>query len=168
MLAFVKRNFRWIAGGFLLTYFSSFGQTYFISASVAEWQSAFALSHGEFGRLFMFATLASAAFLPWVGRLVDFLPEHHTIMITAPLLAVAALMAAFASSVLVLGVAIFMLRLFGQGMMTHIALTATGRCRWWCSVNRKKGAEKGPDTVLPVNSSRAGCLSGKSVSGPFF
>lgn len=127
MLPFVKRNFRWIAGGFLLTYFSSFGQTYFISASVAEWQSAFALSHGEFGRLYMFATLASAMCLPWVGRLVDVMPEYQTIMITAPLLALAALMAAFAPNVLGLGVAIFMLRLFGQGMMTHIALTATGR-----------------------------------------
>ncbi len=43
MLEFIRRNFRWIAGGFMLTYFSSFGQTYFISASVSEWQAAFGL-----------------------------------------------------------------------------------------------------------------------------
>ena len=70
MYAFLKQNFRWIAGGFLLTYFSSFGQTFFVSASIAEWQAAFDLSHGEFGRLYMFATLASAmcVIMPWPNR----------------------------------------------------------------------------------------------------
>ncbi|MEM7612228.1 MAG: MFS transporter [Pseudomonadota bacterium] len=133
MLAFIRRNFRWLAGGFLLTYFSSFGQTYFISASVAEWQMAFDLSHGEFGRLYMMATLASALCLPFVGRLVDVMPEHKTILIVVPLLALATWLAALASSVAVLVVAIFLLRLLGQGMMTHIALTATGR---WFAAGR--------------------------------
>ena len=50
MFEFLKSNFRWIAGGFLLTYFSSFGQTFFISASISEWQTAFDLSHGEIGK----------------------------------------------------------------------------------------------------------------------
>jgi MFS family permease len=124
---FVRENFRWIAGGFLLTFFSSFGQTYFISASVAEWQAAFDLSHGEFGRLYMFATLASAACLPFVGRLMDTVPAHLVIAAVVPILAGAALTAGFATSIIVLAVAIFLLRLLGQGMMTHIALTATGR-----------------------------------------
>ncbi len=127
MLAFIRRNFRWIAGGFMLTYFSSFGQTYFISASVVEWQAAFELSHGEFGRLYMFATLASALCLPFVGRLVDFVQAHRMIALVIPVLAGAALLAGYASSVPILVVAIFVLRLFGQGMMTHIALTTTGR-----------------------------------------
>lgn len=127
MLSFIKHNFRWIAGGFALTYFSSFGQTYFISASVAEWQSAFGLSHGEFGRLYMYATLGSAACLPFLGRLVDYVAANRMIAFVAPVLAGAVLLAGFATSVLVLAFAIFLLRLFGQGMMTHMALTATGR-----------------------------------------
>jgi len=133
MYAFLKQNFRWIAGGFLLTYFSSFGQTFFVSASVAEWQAAFDLSHGEFGRLYMFATLASALCLPFLGRLVDVVPEHRSVLLVIPVLAAATLMAAFAPSVAVLALAIFLLRLFGQGMMTHIALTATGR---WFALQR--------------------------------
>jgi MFS family permease len=127
MLAFIKRNFRWIAGGFMLTYFSSIGQTYFISASVSEWQAAFGLSHGEFGRLYMFATLASALCLPFVGRLVDVVQAHRTVALVAPVLAGASLLAGYASSVPMLVAAVFLLRLFGQGMMTHIALTTTGR-----------------------------------------
>lgn len=127
MLAFIKHNFRWIAGGFMLTYFSSLGQTYFISASVSEWQAAFGLSHGEFGRLYMFATLASALCLPFVGRLVDVVQAHRTVALVAPVLAGASLLAGYASSVPMLVAAVFLLRLFGQGMMTHIALTTTGR-----------------------------------------
>jgi MFS family permease len=133
MLRFIGNNFRWIAGGFTLTYFSSFGQTYFISASIAEWQSAFDLSHGEIGRLYMFATLASALCLPFLGRLVDLIPAHKMIALVIPVLAGATLMAGYAPSVTVLVIAIFLLRLFGQGMMTHIALTATGR---WFVVER--------------------------------
>lgn len=133
MYAFLKQNFRWIAGGFVLTYFSSFGQTFFVSASIAEWQAAFDLSHGEFGRLYMFATLASALCLPFLGRLVDVVPEHRSVLLVIPILATATLMAAFAPSVVVLALAIFLLRLFGQGMMTHIALTATGR---WFALQR--------------------------------
>ena len=111
----------------MLTFFSSLGQTYFVSASVAEWQAAFDLSHGEFGRIYMFATLASALCLPFAGRLVDVVQPHHMLVVVAPILAGAALLAGYASSVIMLVVAIFMLRLFGQGMMTHIALTTTGR-----------------------------------------
>ncbi len=111
----------------LLTFFSSLGQTYFISASVAEWQALFDMSHGEFGRLYMFATLASALCLPFLGRLLDIFAAHHVLAFVIPSLAFAALLAGFASSIPMLFAAIFLLRLLGQGMMTHTALTATGR-----------------------------------------
>ena len=153
MLAFIKRNFRWIAGGFMLTYFSSLGQTYFISASVSEWQAAFGLSHGEFGRLYMFATLASALCLPFVGRLVDLVPAHRTVALVAPVLAGASLLAGYASSVPMLVAAVFLLRLFGQGMMTHIALTTTGR---WFVVERGRAVSlvvlghQGGEATIPL------------------
>jgi len=110
MLAFITRNFRWLAGGFLLTYFSSFGQTYFISASASQWQAAFDLSHGEFGRLFMWATLASALCLPFVGRLVDIVQAHHAMALVIPVFAGAALLAGTAPSLPLLVFAIFLLR----------------------------------------------------------
>ena len=153
MLKFIANNFRWIAGGFTLTYFSSFGQTYFISASIAEWQSAFGLSHGEIGRLYMFATLVSALCLPFLGRLVDLIPAHRMIALVMPVLAGATLMAGYASSVTVLVIAIFLLRLFGQGMMTHIALTATGR---WFVVERGRAislvvlGHQGGEATIPL------------------
>jgi len=153
MLSFLQQNGRWIGGGFLLTYLSSFGQTFFISASVGEWQAAFDLSHGEFGRLYMLATLASALTLPWFGRLVDIVSEARSVLICIPLLAGATVLAAYAPTVLVLGVAIYFLRLLGQGMMTHIALTATGR---WFAMQRGRAVSlvvlghQGGEATLPI------------------
>ncbi len=153
MIDFLKNNFRWIAGGFALTYFSSFGQTFFISASIGEWRDTFGLSHGEFGRLYMLATLASAMCLPFLGRIVDVVPERRTLVLVIPVLAGATLLAAFAPSVAVLVLAIFLLRLFGQGMMTHIALTATGR---WFALQRGRAVSlvvlghQGGEATLPL------------------
>jgi MFS family permease len=167
LLAFLKDNFRWIAGGFMLTFFSSVGQTYFISASVAEWQAAFDLSHGEFGRLYMFATLASAICLPFVGRLVDVVRADHMIALVIPTLAVAALLAGYASSIPVLVFAIFLLRLFGQGMMTHMALTATGR---WFVAERGRAVSlvvlghQGGEATLPMAVAAITIAYGYSVS----
>ena len=58
-LNFLRENARWLAGGFLLTLFSSFGQTFFISLSAGEIRAEYGLSHGTFGTLYMVATLAS-------------------------------------------------------------------------------------------------------------
>ena len=153
MITFIRQNLRWIAGGFTLTFFSSFGQTYFISASVADWQAAFNLSHGEFGRLYMFATLGSAACLPFIGRLVDVIPVHRLIALVVPALAGAALLAGYATSLPILIIAIFMLRLLGQGMMTHIALTTTGR--WFVAARGRAVSlvvlgHQGGEATLPL------------------
>ena len=68
MFAFLKTNARWIAGGFLLTFFSSFGQTFFIGLSGEELRAKFDLTDGEFGLTYMLATLGSAATLSFLGR----------------------------------------------------------------------------------------------------
>lgn len=132
-LTFIARNARWIAGGFLLTFFSSFGQTFFISLSAGDIRAEYGLSHGQFGGLYMVATLASALTLPWLGRITDLYGAARVTLIIAPLLALGALGMAFSTHVAALVVVIYMLRLFGQGMMTQNALTATGR---WFAANR--------------------------------
>ena len=87
----------------------------------------FGLTHGEFGRLYMSATLASALCIPFSGRLIDVVQTQRMVALVVPILAGAALLAGYASSLPTLIIAIFLLRLFGQGMMTNIALTSTAR-----------------------------------------
>lgn len=132
-LHFVRDNIRWIGGGFLLTLFSSFGQTFFIGLSGNHLRSSFHLSAGGFGAIYMVATLASAASLPWLGRTLDFMPGWKVARFTIPALAAACILMATAPNLAFLTLAIYLLRLFGQGMMTETAFTEVGR---WFVANR--------------------------------
>lgn len=132
-LTFLRANARWLAGGFLLTSFSGFGQTFFIALSSGHLRSEFDLSHGDFGLLYMFATLGSALLLPWVGRSVDVFPVRLVAILTCLTLAGFCLSMSMVNSVTMLFIVIFGLRLSGQGMMTHVSMTAMGR---WYSAQR--------------------------------
>ena len=132
-ITFLRDNARWVAGGFLLTFFSSFGQTFFISLSAGEIRTEYGLSHGGFGTIYMIATLASAASLPQVGKIVDRISVASTVALSAPILTIACLLMAWSHSLALLVLAIYLLRLFGQGMFTHIAMTAMGR---WFAAQR--------------------------------
>ncbi|MEX0346779.1 MAG: MFS transporter [Rhizobiaceae bacterium] len=133
VLMFLRANARWIAGGFLLTFFSAFGQTFYISLSAGFIREEFALTHGDFGALYMFATLASALTITWFGRIVDWYSTRKVILIIVPALALACVAMAVNQSVIILAMVIYALRLFGQGMMTQTAFTATAR---WFKGNR--------------------------------
>ena len=135
MLLFYRQNARWLLGGFLLSCFSGFGQTFYISIWGAEIRRTFDLSHGDFGLVYMIATLASAAVLPFVGRLVDIVSVSTTSIIIIIMLAIATVLMGQAETITSLFASIFLLRLFGQGMMTHTAVTAMAK---WFTKNRGK------------------------------
>lgn len=145
LLLFLRENARWVTGGFLLTFFSSFGQTFFISLSAGDIRSEYGLSHGDFGTIYMLATLASAASLPQVGKIIDRISVSATVLLAAPLLAFACLLMAWSRSLALLVLAIYLLRLFGQGMFTHIAMTAMGR---WFAAQRGRAVSL---TAIGVN-----------------
>lgn len=125
--AFVRANFRWLLAGFLLTAFSGFGQTFFIGLSAGSVRTEFGLSHGEFGTLYMAATLASAMSLPWIGRSLDRYSIPRVAAVVMVLLAAFCVAMAGVSSIVMLFIVIFGLRLFGQGMMSNTSMTAVGR-----------------------------------------
>lgn len=133
MLAFVRENARWILGGFLLTFFSATGQTYFISLSAGDIRAEYGLTHGQFGLLYMVATLGSALTLTRLGQIVDWLSVSRVTLVIVPALAAASVAMGLSRSVVALTATIYLLRLFGQGMMTHNAMTAMGR---WFSAQR--------------------------------
>lgn len=133
--------------------FSSFGQTFFIGLSGEELRAKFDLTDGEFGLIYMAATLCSALTLPWLGSVLDHMPGWKVARFVIPLLACACLSIAYAPSVILLVLAIYALRLFGQGMMTHTALTEIGR---WFSANRGRATSlvvpghQAGEAILPV------------------
>jgi MFS family permease len=132
-LFFLRDNARWLAGGLLFTFFSSFGQTFFISLSAGHIREEYGLTHGGFGTVYMIATLCSALTLPYLGPIVDRYSVRAVTVFILPMLAAACLLMAFSQHVALLLATIYLLRLFGQGMMVHNAVTATAR---WFSAQR--------------------------------
>lgn len=130
----LRTDIRWLSSGFLLTLYSGFGQTYFIALFAGQLKSELAITDGEFGSLYTIGTLASAALLAVAGRLADTVPIRWLgAGVIAGLALTSAGMAAVTSP-LMLAFVLFGLRFFGQGMLTHTAMTAMGR--WF---NRKRG-----------------------------
>lgn len=153
MLDFLRTNFRWLAAGFLMMFMSSFGQTFFISLFSGEIRGALDLTHGEFGTIYGIATLASAASLIWVGRIVDRDNLAMVGVFISVALAAASLGMAFVSGPIMLFAVIYGLRLFGQGMMMHTAQTAIGR--WFAATRGRALAIAGigfptSEAILPL------------------
>lgn len=124
---FVRQNARWLVGGVGLTFFASFGQTFFIAMFASQYREEFDLSHGQFGSVYMIGTLASAITLVFIGKVVDYQTVRRVSTVVIVALAIACVAMATAKSVLALVLAIYLLRLAGQGMMSHTAMTAMGR-----------------------------------------
>jgi len=124
---FLRNNSAWLGAGFLLTFASSFGQTFFLSVFAGEIRAEFGLSHGGWGGIYALATASSAAAMIWAGTLTDrFRIRHIGVIILAGLALTAASMF-WVSSVWLLMAVIFLSRLFGQGLMSHCAMVAMAR-----------------------------------------
>ena len=126
-LSFLRTHARLLGFGVLMTFCSSVGQTFFISLFSGEIRAAFALSDGEFGSLYSLGTLASATLLLGAGRLIDRVPLQLFAAAVLVLLATVCLLMGLAGNALVLVVALFGLRFFGQGLASHSAIVAMGR-----------------------------------------
>ncbi len=153
MLRFVAENGRWLGAGFLLTLASGFGQTWFISLFAGYIKAEHGLTDGGWGSLYTVATLGSAALLFSRGSLADTMRLVRLAPAVAVVFALAAIGIAFAPSLWTVGLAVFLLRFCGQGMFTHMAMTAMGR---WFQARRGRAvsiANLGHPTgeaVLPV------------------
>lgn len=126
-LLFLRNNWRFVGFGFVMSLSSSFGQTFYIALSGADIRAEFGLTHGGFGSWFAVATIASAATLVWLGRVIDRVDLRlYTAMACCGLIA-AMLVIASAPTIAILVVGLYLARLTGQGLMIHISSTSMGR-----------------------------------------
>lgn len=126
-LQFVRANARWLAAGVLLTWSSSFGQTYFIALSAGHLRDTFGLSQTGWGLVYTCGTLISAIVLVLAGPLADRLRIRALAMCVLAGFSLMCLAMAAVPHWLALIPIIFGLRFCGQGMMSHLALTAMAR-----------------------------------------
>ena len=133
LLAFARGNAPWLAAGGLMTFASSFGQTFFIAVFAGGIREEFALSHSAWGGAFTLGTLASAALMLQAGALTDRFRARTLATLLLVAFAGVCLFAANVSGWWTLAAAIFGLRFCGQGMLYHTAVVSMGR---WFAANR--------------------------------
>lgn len=126
-IRFVLENWAFLLAGVLLSFTSSYGQTYFISLFAGEIMASFDLTDGQWGGIYTLGTTASALVMVWVGGLTDrFRVRAITPMVLIGLMLACLAMASVPGPVMLVAV-IFALRFFGQGMLSHLAVVAMAR-----------------------------------------
>ncbi|WP_300011498.1 MFS transporter [uncultured Roseobacter sp.] len=126
-IRFLIDNRLFLLAGFLLTFTSSFGQTYFISLFAGEIKGSFGLSDGQWGGIYTIGTTLSAITMIWAGALTDRFRVRHLSLVVMTLLALACVAMALVPNGFLLIVVVFALRLMGQGMMSQLGAVAMSR-----------------------------------------
>jgi len=124
---FILTEWRFLLFGLLMAFWSSLGQTFFISLFSEQIRAALDLSHGDFGTYYALATTASAISLIWLGKLADMMRLEKLAIFILGSLCVATILFSQISSLWMLVGGLYLLRMFGQGMMTHVYTTAMAR-----------------------------------------
>ena len=124
---FNSLKFKVILFGFIFTFFSSFGQSYFLGLFNSSIREALSITHGQFGTIYASATLCSSFLLIWVGKKIDDVNIFKFAFLVTILLSFACFFFSRVSSILLLFIAIFLMRFSGQGMMSHTASTTISR-----------------------------------------
>ncbi|MDB3975485.1 MFS transporter [Candidatus Pelagibacter sp.] len=124
---FSSLKFKVILFGFIFTFFSSFGQSYFLGLFNSSIREALSITHGQFGSIYASATLCSSFLLIWVGKKIDDVNIFKFAFFVTILLSFACFFFSRVTSVFLLFIAIFLMRFSGQGMMSHTASTTISR-----------------------------------------
>ena len=124
---FNSLNFKVILFGFIFTFFSSFGQSFFLGLFNPSIRETLSISHGQFGTIYASATLLSSFILVWVGKKIDDMNIVKFASYVVILLSISSFLFSQISSIIFLFFAIFLMRLSGQGLMSHTASTTISR-----------------------------------------
>jgi predicted MFS family arabinose efflux permease len=124
---FKSLNFKVILFGFIFTFFSSFGQSFFLGLFNSNIRDVLSITHGQFGSIYASATLLSSFILVWIGKKIDDLDILKFSSYVIVLLAISCFLFSMISSIFFLFFSIFLMRFSGQGLMSHTATTTIVR-----------------------------------------
>ena len=124
---FKSLSLKVIIFGFIFTFFSSFGQSFFLGLFNSSIRETLSISHGQFGSIYASATLLSSFVLVWVGKKIDDMNISKFALYVVILLSISSFLFSKISSITFLFFAIFLMRLSGQGLMSHSASTTVSR-----------------------------------------
>ena len=120
-------NKKVIIFGFIFTFFSSFGQSFFLGLFNAPIRNELDISHGQFGNIYAASTIFSSLLLIWVGKKIDEYQIIYYSFFVIILLFFSSLFFSFINSIYFLAIGIFLMRFSGQGLMSHTSTTTISR-----------------------------------------
>ena len=123
----ISINKKIVVFGFIFTFFSSFGQSFFLGLFNAPIRTELEISHGQFGNVYATATIFSSLLLIWVGKKIDEYRILYYSFFVIFLLFLSSLFFSFIDDIYLLALGIFLLRFSGQGLMSHTATTTISR-----------------------------------------
>ncbi len=124
---FSSLSLKVIIFGFIFTFFSSFGQSFFLGLFNSSIRDALSITHGQFGSIYASATLLSSFLLIWVGKKIDDINIFRFAFYVTLLLSFSCFLFSKISSIAFLFIAVFLMRFSGQGLMSHTATTTITR-----------------------------------------
>ena len=124
---FSSLSLKVIIFGFIFTFFSSFGQSFFLGLFNSSIRETLSITHGQFGSIYASATLLSSFLLIWFGKKIDDINIFRFAFYVTLLLAFSCFFFSKISSIIFLFIAVFLMRFSGQGLMSHTATTTITR-----------------------------------------
>jgi predicted MFS family arabinose efflux permease len=120
-------NKKIIIFGFIFTFFSSFGQSFFLGLFNTPIRNELGITHGQFGSIYAFATIFSSLSLIWLGKKIDDYRILNYSFFVIFLFFLSTLFFSFINNIYFLAIGIFLMRLSGQGLMSHASTTTISR-----------------------------------------
>ena len=124
---FKSLSLKVIIFGFIFTFFSSFGQSFFLGLFNAPIRNELGITHGQFGNIYATATIFSSLLLIWVGKKIDDYQIIYYSFFIILLLFLSSLFFSLINSIYFLAAGIFLMRFSGQGLMSHASTTTISR-----------------------------------------
>ena len=124
---FKSLSLKVIIFGFIFTFFSSFGQSFFLGLFNSSIRDALSITHGQFGSIYASATLLSSIVLVWIGKKIDDFNILKFASYVIIFLSASCFIFSKISSIIFLFIGIFLMRLAGQGLSSHTASTTISR-----------------------------------------
>ena len=113
--------------GFIFTFFSSFGQSFFLGLFNPSIRNELDISHGQFGTIYAMATICSSIVLIWFGKKIDEYKLFNYTIAVIVILFFSSIFFSLINNIYLLIVALFLMRFSGQGLMSHTSSTTISR-----------------------------------------
>ncbi len=128
MKSFFLNDPKMLIYGFMIIFFGSYGQTFFIALFNDDIKNYYSLTDGQFGLIYALSTTLSSLLLINFAKLIDFIDLRiYSIIITTGLIITCVSIYILPFNIFYLVIIILSLRFFGQGAMTHAGITSLTR-----------------------------------------